>query len=206
MKSVNVAELKNRLSAYLTFARNGEEIVIRDREFASRQADSVLRQRCERRRTIAGRGRQDALAKRPTRYSGVMEDSDRPRTIERRSGSGPEGQGRRSVSKSTAFWDSSALVPLCIEESTTNQVRLQLRRFAPVVWWGSVVEIHSAICRLHRERAIDASAKDGALTRLGILSEGWREFFPTIPYEHWRAHCWINILCERQIASNWQPH
>ncbi len=31
MKSVNVAELKNRLSAYLTFARNGEEIVIRDR-------------------------------------------------------------------------------------------------------------------------------------------------------------------------------
>ncbi len=31
MKSVNVAELKNRLSAYLSFARNGEEIVIRDR-------------------------------------------------------------------------------------------------------------------------------------------------------------------------------
>jgi prevent-host-death family protein len=31
MKSVNVAELKNRLSAYLSFARNGEKIVIRDR-------------------------------------------------------------------------------------------------------------------------------------------------------------------------------
>ncbi|MHB1959501.1 MAG: type II toxin-antitoxin system Phd/YefM family antitoxin [Acidobacteriaceae bacterium] len=31
MKSVNVAELKNRLSAYLSFARNGEQIVIRDR-------------------------------------------------------------------------------------------------------------------------------------------------------------------------------
>ncbi len=31
MKSVNVAELKNRLSAYLSYARNGEEIVIRDR-------------------------------------------------------------------------------------------------------------------------------------------------------------------------------
>jgi prevent-host-death family protein len=31
MKSVNVAELKNRLSAYLSFARNGEEIIIRDR-------------------------------------------------------------------------------------------------------------------------------------------------------------------------------
>ncbi len=31
MKAVNVAELKNRLSLYLTFARNGEEVVVRDR-------------------------------------------------------------------------------------------------------------------------------------------------------------------------------
>ena len=31
MRSVNVAELKNRLSKYLTFAKEGEEVVIRDR-------------------------------------------------------------------------------------------------------------------------------------------------------------------------------
>ena len=31
MRSVNVAELKNRLSAYLNEVRNGEEILIRDR-------------------------------------------------------------------------------------------------------------------------------------------------------------------------------
>jgi prevent-host-death family protein len=31
MRSVNVAELKNQLSKYLTFARGGEEVVIRDR-------------------------------------------------------------------------------------------------------------------------------------------------------------------------------
>ena len=31
MRSVNVAELKNRLSKYLTFAKAGEEVVIRDR-------------------------------------------------------------------------------------------------------------------------------------------------------------------------------
>jgi prevent-host-death family protein len=31
MRSVNVAELKNKLSKYLTFARGGEEVVIRDR-------------------------------------------------------------------------------------------------------------------------------------------------------------------------------
>lgn len=33
MRSVNVAELKNQLSKYLRFAKNGEEIVIRDRKF-----------------------------------------------------------------------------------------------------------------------------------------------------------------------------
>ena len=31
MHSVNVAELKNRLSKYLRFAKGGEEIIIRDR-------------------------------------------------------------------------------------------------------------------------------------------------------------------------------
>ncbi len=31
MRSVNIAELKNRLSTYIRFARAGEEIVIRDR-------------------------------------------------------------------------------------------------------------------------------------------------------------------------------
>jgi len=31
MRSVNEAELKNRLSKYLTFAKGGEEVAIRDR-------------------------------------------------------------------------------------------------------------------------------------------------------------------------------
>jgi antitoxin (DNA-binding transcriptional repressor) of toxin-antitoxin stability system len=31
MRIVNIAELKNRLSTYVTFARGGEEIMIRDR-------------------------------------------------------------------------------------------------------------------------------------------------------------------------------
>ena len=31
MRSVNIGELKNQLSAYLQFVRNGEEIIVRDR-------------------------------------------------------------------------------------------------------------------------------------------------------------------------------
>jgi predicted nucleic acid-binding protein len=82
------------------------------------------------------------------------------------------------VSKPTAFWDASALAPLCIQEARTSQVRQHLRRFAPVVWWGSVVEVHSAIARLHREAAIAPSERDGALARLALLGQGWREILP----------------------------
>ena len=82
------------------------------------------------------------------------------------------------MSKPTAFWDASALVPLCVQEATTIQVRQHLRRFAPVVWWGSIVEVHSAIARLHREAAITPSERDGALARLTLLGQGWREILP----------------------------
>lgn len=82
------------------------------------------------------------------------------------------------MTKATAFWDASALVPLCIQETTTDQVRAHLRRFAPVVWWGSPVEVHSAICRLYRDGAIDASGRAGALARLQLLTQGWSEILP----------------------------
>jgi len=45
MRSVNVAELKNRLSKYLTFAKGGEEIVIPKRNLPCGKAGSVLRKR-----------------------------------------------------------------------------------------------------------------------------------------------------------------
>jgi len=32
VRSVNIAELKNRLSTYIGYAKNGEEVVIRDRK------------------------------------------------------------------------------------------------------------------------------------------------------------------------------
>jgi prevent-host-death family protein len=32
MKTVNIGELKNQLSAYLRYVRNGEEVVVKDRD------------------------------------------------------------------------------------------------------------------------------------------------------------------------------
>ena len=80
---------------------------------------------------------------------------------------------------STAFWDASALVPLCVQEFASLQAQSHLKRFAPVVWWGSLVEVHSAICRLHREKEISDLGKKGAMARLRLLSRGWREILPT---------------------------
>ncbi len=34
MRSVNIAELKNRLSTYVGYAKNGEEIIVRERDLA----------------------------------------------------------------------------------------------------------------------------------------------------------------------------
>jgi len=36
------------------------------------------------------------------------------------------------MSKEPAFWDSSALVPLCVHESTSRQAHFQLRQSLPV--------------------------------------------------------------------------
>jgi len=82
------------------------------------------------------------------------------------------------VKKSTAFWDASALVPLCIHEAASCHAQSHLRRFAPVVWWGSLVEVHSAICRLRRDREISDRDKQGAVARLRLLNRGWREILP----------------------------
>jgi predicted nucleic acid-binding protein len=80
--------------------------------------------------------------------------------------------------KQAAFWDASALVPLCVHEASSRQAQSQLRKFMPVVWWGSLVEVHSAIARLSRLGSLKDVEKQGALSRLDLLSRGWREILP----------------------------
>lgn len=79
------------------------------------------------------------------------------------------------MKKLTAFWDASALVPLCVHESTTPAAVARLKELSPVVWWASIVEIQSAICRLNRENVITDAGKNAAVARLETLSRSWRE-------------------------------
>lgn len=77
------------------------------------------------------------------------------------------------------FWDSSALVPLLVEEPSSSAVRAELRRDADVIaWWSTDVECVSAIARLERDGAVDAVAVSAALRRLDHLAAGWQEIQP----------------------------
>jgi predicted nucleic acid-binding protein len=82
------------------------------------------------------------------------------------------------MKRATAFWDASALVPLCVPETATPAAALHLKKLDPVVWWGSPIEIQSAICRLNRERTLTDAGKQAAVARLEMLSRSWREISP----------------------------
>jgi predicted nucleic acid-binding protein len=85
------------------------------------------------------------------------------------------------MSRVAAYWDSSALVPLCVQEASSRHAQSQLRKSMPVVWWGSFIEVHSAIARLYRVGKLNDLGRKGALSRLALLSRGWREILPGDP-------------------------
>lgn len=77
------------------------------------------------------------------------------------------------------FWDASAIVPLLIAERTTPLMQaLAARDGDMLVWWGSKVERLSALARLERAAALDASGMRLASGRLKQLADGWHEIEP----------------------------
>jgi hypothetical protein len=78
----------------------------------------------------------------------------------------------------TAFWDSSALVPLCLHQPNSEQAKSMAGRFGQVVWWAARVEVSSAFARLYREGALKAGARQEAIARLQVLSVLWDEVSP----------------------------
>jgi len=82
------------------------------------------------------------------------------------------------VKPKAAFWDSSALVPLCVLQPSSQFVQQQLRRSDPVVWWATLVEVHSAISRLYRAKEITEEERRWAVARLRVLKQGWSEILP----------------------------
>ena len=77
------------------------------------------------------------------------------------------------------YWDSSALVALIVEESTSAERRALLRQDHRIVtWWGSWIECASAVNRLHREGGMDRTELGQSLEQLQALAATWLEVRP----------------------------
>ena len=77
------------------------------------------------------------------------------------------------------FWDSSAILPLIVEERTSDyatrcyEVNPEL-----IVWWGTSVECASALARLERDGALETRDLTQALQQLQALQSAWNEVQP----------------------------
>src|ERR1700689_730297 len=79
----------------------------------------------------------------------------------------------RPLARTLAFWDASALVPLCVHQSITPRVVSLYVSYPAVVWWATPVEIASALARLVRTHEISASDWAKARQVTVVLADEW---------------------------------
>ena len=78
-----------------------------------------------------------------------------------------------------AFWDASAIVPLCIPQAASAVSQRLRREYREViVWWGTPVEVQNAIARMSAKGGVNGQPAV-AMTRLAALRQSWREVLPT---------------------------
>jgi len=78
------------------------------------------------------------------------------------------------------FWDASAVVPLCVEEDSTQPMRDLLATDPDVViWWGTPVEAASALARLRRMGGIGAAGEQAARKVMAAYRRTWTEMLPS---------------------------
>ena len=83
------------------------------------------------------------------------------------------------------FWDSSAIIPLCLEEPPSEKIRnLAEKDEDLVVWWATRVECISAMARRRREGGLTAQAERNARAALSALAAEWSEVQPSEPVRH----------------------
>ena len=77
------------------------------------------------------------------------------------------------------FWDSSALVSLCVQETFTSRAEAHYQEDPQIgVWWASPIECASAFARMRREGAIELAEEEEARAVLSALSDRWYEVQP----------------------------
>ena len=83
------------------------------------------------------------------------------------------------------FWDSSAIIPLCLAEPASEMVKnLAVKDEDLIVWWMTRVECVSAIARRCREGGLTVQAERQARVALAALAGEWSEVQPAEPVRH----------------------
>ena len=78
-----------------------------------------------------------------------------------------------------AFWDTSAIVPLCCAQAFSAKARALRRKFPHItIWWGTTVEVHSALNRLAQEGKLNSKSHKAALNVWQGLEAGARVVNP----------------------------
>ena len=89
------------------------------------------------------------------------------------------GRTGKPVAPPSAFWDASALVPLCVGQSITARAVALYRSYDAVVWWGTPVEIASALARLVRMKQLDSTEWTKARKLAKVLADSWSVIQPS---------------------------
>jgi len=78
------------------------------------------------------------------------------------------------------FWDASAIIPLLADEPSREGLLAILEDDPQVIaWWGTSVEIASALARREREQRVTAAEVEAALGAARELRDGWHEIVPS---------------------------
>jgi predicted nucleic acid-binding protein len=79
----------------------------------------------------------------------------------------------------SAFWDTSALVPLCVQESRSSHALSLHKQYEIVVWWATPVEVASALTRLLRMKLLSAHDWAQARKTASIFAQAWTVVAPS---------------------------
>ena len=78
------------------------------------------------------------------------------------------------------FWDTSAVIPLCVQEPSSAAMRdLLMCNTSMVVWWGTHTECISALMRRVREGHMPQADEQAARRVLDRLAQSWMEIQPS---------------------------
>lgn len=92
------------------------------------------------------------------------------------------------------FWDSSAIVPLCVDVPEAPATRALLRADrAMAVWWATRTECVSALARQVREGSIELRGERQTRAILAALGRAWWEVQPSEA---------VRTLAERLLATH----